>query len=217
MLHKTVATTPRTTDQGEFTAIAATYQTDREGERILPGAFASTIANWQASGKRLPLHWNHGSAAADVIGYVDPASMRETDEGLLVRGQLDLEDSAVAREAWRSMKNDAIGLSFGYLVTAERTAGDGTRELVALDLFEISLTPSPVNAETRIVSMKSLSEVDPALKAYHRDVMLKVLRYDGAEELANLSHGELKAYSDELVNDLGVDLRPPPRIVSFDC
>jgi len=46
---------------------------------------------------------------------------------------------------------------------------------------------------------------------------MKVLRYDGAEDLASLSNGELKAYGDELVNDLGVDLRPPPKIVRFDC
>lgn len=49
------------------------------------------------------------SSADDVVGYVDPATMHETDEGLVVRGQLDLEDSEVAREAWWPMKHNAIG------------------------------------------------------------------------------------------------------------
>jgi hypothetical protein len=81
--------------------------------------------------------------------------MAETDEGLRVKGQLDLQDSEVAREAWRSMKAGRIALSFGYIVTADFKREDGVRELLGIDLFEISLTPSPANRETRITAMKS--------------------------------------------------------------
>ena len=93
-----------------------------------------------------------------MIGSVDPQTMTETDEGLYVEGQLDLEDSEVARQAWRSMKNGTISLSFGYMVTADRERPDGVRELLGIDLFEVTLTPSPANPETRIVSMKSASQ-----------------------------------------------------------
>ena len=44
-------------DRGEFSAFAATYVVDRVQDRIRFGAFENTIARWQASGKRLPVHW----------------------------------------------------------------------------------------------------------------------------------------------------------------
>jgi len=137
----------------------------------------------------LPLHWNHSSSAEDVVGFVDPATMHETDEGLVVRGQLDLEESEVAREAWRSMKHNAIGLSFGFL-TVDSHDDDGVRVLDEVDLFEITLTPSPANADTRITEMKSVPDAVPSLD-------------------------ELKARFDRATKDL--DLRPAPRIVSFDA
>lgn len=37
--------------------------------------------------------WDHSGDAADVIGWVAPASLREADEAIYVRGQLHLEDS----------------------------------------------------------------------------------------------------------------------------
>jgi Caudovirus prohead serine protease len=88
-------------------------------------------------------------------GSVEPQTMAETDEGLHVEGQLDLETSEVAREAWRSMKADRVALSFGYMVTADFKREDGVRELLGIDLFEISIVPAPANPDTRIVSMKS--------------------------------------------------------------
>src|SRR3954468_3759778 len=60
LLHKTLEAKATTTDLGEFTAIVAAYTVDRTNERIIPGAFKGTIARWQASGKMIPLHWDHG-------------------------------------------------------------------------------------------------------------------------------------------------------------
>jgi HK97 family phage prohead protease len=157
MLHKEVALDAITTDAGEFTAIAATWSVDRQKEQIMKGAFEDTITAWKHQGRPIPVHWNHKGDAANVIGSVDPRSMAETDEGLRVEGQLDLQDSEVAREAWRSMKAGRIALSFGYIVTSDFKRDDGVRELLAIDLYEISLTPSPANPDTRITSMKSAS------------------------------------------------------------
>jgi uncharacterized protein len=142
------------TDLGEFTAIAAAYTVDRAKDRIVPGAFASTIAQWRASGKRIPLHWDHRGDAANVIGSIDPAATREVNQGLYVEGKLDLQDSEVAREAWRSMKNDAVSLSFGYVTLKARNRG-GINDLLELDLFEVSIVPHPANPDTRGLSMKA--------------------------------------------------------------
>ena len=113
MQHVTVKTAvAETTELGHFAAIAAAYSTDRQGDRIVPGAFALTIARWQESGKHIPLHWNHGSKAEDIIGEVDPQTMIEVEEGLFVEGDLDIHDTDVARQAWRSVKKNRVGLSF---------------------------------------------------------------------------------------------------------
>jgi uncharacterized protein len=143
-----------TTDLGEFSAIAAAYSLDRQGDEIVPGAFAKTIDAWRESGKQIPLHWNHSARAENIIGSVDPVSMREIREGLYVRGRLDL-DNSVALEAWRSMKANALSLSFGYTAPRSRKRRDGVRELTEIDLFEISVVPSPANPDTRFLELKS--------------------------------------------------------------
>ena len=148
-----------TTDRGEFTAIAATWTVDRESDQIRRGAFAKTIAAWQQSGKQIPLHWNHSADPEDIVGVVDPASLKETAEGLVVAGKLALDESERAREIWRSVKAGAVALSFGYLVKGEQSRADGIRELTELDLFEISLTPSPANSDTRILDTKSVEPI----------------------------------------------------------
>ena len=109
MQHLAVKAASTATDRGEFSAIAAAYSVDRQRERIEPGAFRRTIAAWRERGREIPLHWNHSAAAKDIIGTVDPASMHEEPNvGLHVRGRLDIEDSEVAREAWRSMKANSV-------------------------------------------------------------------------------------------------------------
>jgi uncharacterized protein len=153
------ATTTDTTDKGELTLRAAVFDNvDRVGDRIVKGAFARTIEAWQRSGKQIPLHWSHGTQPEDIIGSASPSSMRETDAGLYVEAKLDLEDSATAREAWRSVKANSIGVSFGYLTVKERKTSKAN-ELLEIDLYEVSLTPTPANPDARVLSAKSLAPV----------------------------------------------------------
>ena len=154
MLHKQVATTVEATEAGTFVALAAAYTVDRSNERVMPGAFWETIKRWREVGRNVPLHWDHESDPESIVGTVDPLSMEETSDGLRVEATLDLEESALARQVWRLVKSDSVGLSFGYLVTDERERGD-VRELHKIDLFEVSLTPAPMNPEARVLSWKS--------------------------------------------------------------
>ena len=146
------------TDRGEFTAIAAAYSKDRDGDRIVPGAFANTIEHWRESGKHIPLHWNHQGEPEDIIGSVDPATVEETKDGLQVAGRLDLTGKK-AKEAWRAMKTGSMSLSFGYLVIEEKATKDAN-ELHEIDLFEVSVVPGPANADTRFLSLKSIADVE---------------------------------------------------------
>lgn len=158
--HITLEAKATATDQGEFVAIAAAYSVDRIGDRIIPGAFAKTIAQWQASGKQIPLHWNHDGNPESIIGAIDPMSLQETDAGLQVSGRLDLENSAKAKEAWRAMKTDSMSLSFGYMVVSQKQAKDGVNDLQEIDLFEVSVVPSPANADTRFLALKSVPKME---------------------------------------------------------
>lgn len=144
-------------DEGTFVALASTYSTDRQNERVVPGSFRETLRVWMDSGKMIPLAWDHGRGAEDIIGSIDPASVAETNEGLKVEASLDIEDSERAREAWRSVKGNRVGLSFGYLVKESRTGEDGATELTELDLFEITLTSTPANGDTRVLNFKDMS------------------------------------------------------------
>jgi HK97 family phage prohead protease len=154
----TVKAVATAVEHGSFTAIAAAYTIDRDNEFIRPGAFEKTIAAWRSRGSLLPLHWAHKGEPENIIGAVDPGTMEEVDDGLYVEGKLDLEESTTAKEAWRLVKSGTVGLSFGFLGTVGPERKDGTREIVEIDLFEVSLTPAPANPDTKILSWKS---VDP--------------------------------------------------------
>ncbi len=158
MKHMTLAAKATTTDRGEVTLLVSTYDRDRGGDVIEPGAFAETIAKWQRSKKKIPLHFDHKGEPESIIGAADPHSMRETDQGLIVEAKLDLEESEKAREVWRLVRSGVVACSFGYLAEASREQSDGTRLLTKIDLFEVTLTPSPMNPETRVLDYKRAAD-----------------------------------------------------------
>lgn len=125
-----------------FAGYAAIFdRADRGGDVVRRGAFARAIA---AGPARLPLLWQH--AAAEPIGRIE--TIAEDDRGLRVIGRLS-EGSAKAREAAALLRDGALnGLSFGYRV---RDAAHGTnRELIDLDLVEISLVTFPMQPKARV-------------------------------------------------------------------
>jgi Caudovirus prohead serine protease len=60
------------------------------------------------------------------------------------------------------VNRNRIGLSFGYLLTDERVGADGIKELLAIDVFEITLTAAPANVDTRVLTTKTL-DIHPDL------------------------------------------------------
>ena len=103
---------------------------------VRKGAFAASL-------KRVgdvPLLWQHKSGA--VVGRIERLS--EDKRGLRVIAAV--HDA----RASRLLGNGKVdGLSFGYRVREAKSAG-GVRDLIALDLVEVSLVANPMQPKARV-------------------------------------------------------------------
>ena len=126
-----------------FAGYAAIFnRIDRGGDVIRPGAFGEL-----APGLELPLLWQHD--ALQKIGRITHAS--EDSRGLRVIGELS-DGTSAGRRALAMLAGSRLrGLSFGYRV--RRAAGTRPRELLDLDVAEISLVMVPMQPMARIIAV----------------------------------------------------------------
>jgi len=113
---------------------------DRGGDVVRKGAFAASL---KRAGE-VPLLWQHKAGA--VVGRIEHLS--EDRRGLRVIAALN--DARAAR----LLGNGRVdGLSFGYRVREAKSAG-GLRELVELDLVEVSLVVHPMQPRARVHALE---------------------------------------------------------------
>ena len=137
---------------GEVEGLASTWSRvpDSFGDTVARGAFARSLAEHQANGTLPAMLWSHDTSAP--IGRWN--EVRETAQGLHVRGRLTLAVQQAA-EAHALLKDGALdGLSIGYRTRKSRKVGDG-RELQDVQLFEISLVSMPANSGARVEAVRS--------------------------------------------------------------
>jgi HK97 family phage prohead protease len=171
----------RVEQEGTFSALVAAFgNVDRGGDRILPGAFTQSLADWRASGQRIPIIWHHkASDPSMIIGSADPAQSYETPEGLVLVGRLNIDRSAAAAHVRDLlMSGDVSGWSFGYGVKRSRKAAGGVTELLQLDLLEAGPTPTPMNRSARTVSVKGeqVPEPEPDRALTHTELEERLAR-----------------------------------------
>ena len=114
---------------------------DKGGDIIRKGAFAAAL---QRAGE-VPLLWQHKAGA--VIGRIEHLS--EDERGLRVIAALD-----DGRAAQLLGNGKVDGLSFGYRVREAKSAG-GVRELIELDLVEVSLVAHPMQPKARVHAVET--------------------------------------------------------------
>lgn len=143
-------------DTGQFSGLAWAYdQTDRTGDRIIKGAFNSSIERLKAAGNALPLLWNH-----DQSQPIGSLVLEDTDAGLMVHGKLELTLEK-AREAYQLLKQRVLSLSIGFMFDDQHAEiANGVREFREVDLFETSLVTVPANAGSTITTVKSFADCE---------------------------------------------------------
>ncbi|MET0248926.1 MAG: HK97 family phage prohead protease [Sphingobium sp.] len=124
-----------------FAGYAAVFdRVDRGGDVVRAGAFGVVSGD-------VPLLWQH--SPGDMIGTVE--RVEEDARGLRVVGRVSAR-TAVGRAAAAALREGALdGLSFGYRVRAAR--GHRPRELLALELVEVSLVTHPMQPMARVVKV----------------------------------------------------------------
>lgn len=141
-------------ETGEIAGYGAIFNTpDLYMDRIVPGAFAGSLAK-HASAKTMPLMlWQHNPD--EPIGVWD--ELAEDRKGLRVKGRLIL-DVARARETHALLKAGALrGLSIGYRTLSDQMEGD-IRLLKEIDLWEVSPVSFPAHPKATVTAVKAAGD-----------------------------------------------------------
>src|SRR3990170_2598533 len=136
-----------------FEGWASTSQLDRQGDIVLPEAFASSIEAFRANG---PIFWGHAEIhdpLAKPIGRATDAVIR--DGGLHIKARW--AQTAEAQEV-RGLVTDGIvsTLSVGFNPKMAETRG-GVNYITDLELLEVSVVAIPANIGAVITAAKTLA------------------------------------------------------------
>lgn len=147
------------TDEGVFEAIVATYDVDSVGDRIIPGAFKSTLEQWKAAGNPIPVVWSHKSDDPEYhIGEVIEAEEREN--GLWVKARIDIDDPrSKSAQVYKLLKGRRVTqMSFAYDEVDARPvtkSDDGAiKELHELKVYEVGPCMIGANQRTQLLGVK---------------------------------------------------------------
>jgi uncharacterized protein len=143
---------------GSIEGIAWPYdKPDRAGDIIVKGALRMAVSE-------IPMLRNHDTDA--YLGLW--TDIRETDKGLVVKGQLDLKGSMLARATRSQILTGRLnGLSIGFRDKASVRRGRN-RILNEIELVEVSIVRDPSHSDARITSAKSFNQALAIAEAINR-------------------------------------------------
>ena len=115
-------------------------ETDSSGDRVRPGAFADSLRR----AGYVPMLWRHRPGSLAGVW----TSLRETGRGLEVRGLVD-GGKPYGRLALKGIGTGVNGLSIGFRPMRWRHRPDGGRDLLEVELVEVSLVENPMAKSAR--------------------------------------------------------------------
>lgn len=145
-------------------------QPDQSGDVVSPGAFHRSLDTLARAGRRVKFLWQHDPARP--IGVWERVA--EDATGLNVTGAI-LDRITQGAEALALLRAGAIdGLSIGYrTIRATENRATGGRNLIELDLWEVSLVTFPMLPTARASLVRPEPEDEMVL------ALAEALRGDG--------------------------------------
>lgn len=180
-------------EDGTFSGYASVFDVvDSQRDIMKRGAFAASIARYISKGRMPSLLWQHN--IDEPCGII--TTLREDERGLYFEGKLAL-DIQRGREAYALLKMGALdGISVGYsAVNYEYDTKEGVRELIEVELWEVSLVTFPANTAARVTQVKTLKGVTVETIAERKRDVEAALRDAGA--------------SDSVARFIASQIRPP--------
>lgn len=139
---------------GIIEGYASTYgNVDRVKDIVMPGAFTKTIRRHMDEDRTIRMFYQHD--AKEIIGGFPAALMQEDPQGLRVVGEINL-DVQRGREVYALAKQKVLtDFSIGYTVKDYKIK-DGARQLLEIELWEVSVVAEPANTKARIIQVKEV-------------------------------------------------------------
>lgn len=148
-----------------YAAVFGSHSQDLGGfvERILPGAFTRTLT----SPDNIRALYEHDTQR--LLGRVGSGTLKLSEDSKGLRFELSLPDTSYARDLGILVeRGDIAGCSFGFQVpeggdTWEMRSGQLTRDLIRVNLHEITITGNPAYLDTSVAvrSMEAWQLKDP--------------------------------------------------------
>lgn len=156
-------------DEGVFEGYASLFDTiDLGRDSVAKGAFKNCLKRNPPHGIKLLFQHN----PSEPIGIWE--RLVEDHKGLYVKGRL-LPEIARARDVLALMKKGALdGLSIGFKTIRSRAVKKGAvRQLLEIDLYEISIVTFPMHPDARVQMVKSLPAANglPTIRDFERWLM----------------------------------------------
>jgi hypothetical protein len=141
-------TLPSDEKSGTFKGVASAFDVaDSYGTQTMPGSFKKTL---KAKGL-FPALWSHN--VFDPIGVL---TGQEGEAGLEVDGEFNLDVQSAREKRSLARQGAVTGLSIGFNIVKERLNKDtGIREILEVDLWEVSLCVFPSNQKARLIEVRS--------------------------------------------------------------
>ena len=122
---------------------------DLSGDRVMRGAFAASLLT--LGGRPLPMLFGHETV--EPIGIWD--RVFEDGKGLFVSGRIFTGTARADRIARLVTQGALSGLSIGYRVRRNRARVPTGRDLIELDLWEVSIVAFPMLRDARLTVTQS--------------------------------------------------------------